>query len=110
MNNFSIRDLRERTGDLLRTAQAGELSVIASHGHPVFIAVPFDDLSLASGFKVSMAVKLFKDQVISLGKAAKLAGLTKVKFIHILGSYGVPAVDYCATDLEDELTLLASAE
>lgn len=108
MNNFSIRDLRERTGDLLRTAEAGELSVVASHGHPVFIAVPFDDMSLASGVKVSIAVKLFREHVISIGKAAKLAGLTKAKFIGVLGSYGVPTVDYSAAELDDELTLLVA--
>ena len=108
MNNFSIRDLRERTGDLVRSAQAGELSVVASHGHPVFIAVPFDDLSLTRGITVSVAVKLFREQVISLGKAAKLARLSQVEFIGILGAYGIPAVDYSGAELDAELALLAA--
>jgi antitoxin (DNA-binding transcriptional repressor) of toxin-antitoxin stability system len=108
MNNYSIRDLRERTGELVRSAQAGELSVVASHGHPVFIAVPFDDMLLAHGVKVSLAIKLFRDHVISLGKAAKMADLTKVKFIAVLGAYGVPAVEYPVSELDNELALLAS--
>ena len=42
MDTFSIRDLRERTGDLVRDAEAGKLSLVTKHGQPVFLAVPFD--------------------------------------------------------------------
>ena len=38
METFSIRDLRERTGELARTAEAGQLSIVTKHGRPVFIA------------------------------------------------------------------------
>lgn len=39
VNTFTIRDLRERTGDLVRDAKAGGLSVVTKHGRPVFIAL-----------------------------------------------------------------------
>jgi prevent-host-death family protein len=108
METFSIRDLREKTGDLVRAAEAGGLSVVSKHGHPVFIAVPFDEISLESGLKVSLATKLFREHVVSLGKAAKLAGMTKVDFIGVLGARGIPAVDYPPSELDEELTVLAA--
>ena len=108
METFSIRDLRDRTGDLVRAAEAGGLSIVAKHGHPVFIAVPFDEISLQSGIKVSIATKLFREHVVSLGKAAKLAGMTKVDFIGVLGAHGISAVDYPPSQLDDELARLAA--
>lgn len=108
MTTFSIRDLRERTGELVRTAEAGELSVIAKHGQPVFVAVPFDETLVASGVNVALALKLFRDHVVSLGKAAKLARMDNVKFMSVLGAHGIPAVDYPASDLTDELAVLAA--
>ena len=40
---FSVRDLRNRSGDLLRDAEAGRISLITKHGRPVILAVPFDE-------------------------------------------------------------------
>lgn len=42
MQSFSICDLHERTGDLSRAAEEGELSLVTLHGHPLFISVPFN--------------------------------------------------------------------
>ena len=107
METFSIRDLRERTGELVRTAESGMLSVVAKHGQPVFVAVPFDEHLVASGVNVAMAVKLFQDRVISLGKAAKFAAMSKLQFVEVLGAMGVAAVDYPASELDDELMVLS---
>ena len=42
MDVFTVRDLRERTGELIRDAEEGKLSLITKHGQPVFIAVRFE--------------------------------------------------------------------
>ncbi len=39
---FTVRDLRERTDELIRDAESGELSVITKRGRPVYVALPFD--------------------------------------------------------------------
>ncbi len=108
METFSIRDLRERTGDLVRTAESGHLSVIAKHGHPLFVAVPLDEHVLSQGVSVAMACRLFADNVLSLGKAARLANLPVESLIECLGAMGIPAVNYSADDLDQELEVLAS--
>jgi prevent-host-death family protein len=88
MEAFTIRDLRERTGELVRNAEQGGLAVVAKHGHPLFVAVTLDDGLLRHGVHVALAIKLFQDGTISLGGAAKLAGLDQESFIDRLSSHG----------------------
>jgi prevent-host-death family protein len=108
MDSFTIRDLRERTGDLVRNAEAGQLSVVAKHGHPLFVAVPLDAHLLQSGVGIALACRLFAEKTLSLGKAAKLADLSPEAFIAHLGAMGIPAVDYSPEELDRELDALAS--
>jgi prevent-host-death family protein len=103
MDTFTIRDLRERTGELVHDAEAGELSVVTKHGRPVFVAVPFDETMLREGVKVALAVKLFDSEVVSLGKAAKLAGMSQSEFIDHLGVLKIPVVRYERDELEREV-------
>jgi|SRR6185437_5247203 len=102
VETFSIRYLRERTGELVREAEAGHLSIFAKHGRPLFIAVPMDEHLLKEGVAVALAVRLFAEKSISLGKAAKLAQLSVEDFIGRLGVMGVPAVDYPLDELDEE--------
>jgi prevent-host-death family protein len=103
METFSIRDLRERTGELVREAEAGHLSLVAKHGRPLFVTVPMDEHLLKEGVAVALAVRLFAEHATSLGKAAKLAQLSVEDFIARLGAMGIPAVDYPPEELDDEL-------
>lgn len=104
MDAFTIRDLRERTGELIRDAEEGRLSIVTKHGQPVFVAVPFDETLLKAGVGVALAVKLFDDEVVSLGKAAKLAGMPQGEFIDYLGALKIPVVRYGKDELQQELT------
>ena len=103
MQTFTIRDLRDRTGELVRDAEAGKLSLITKHGQPVFVAVPFDETLLKNGVNVALAVKLFDEEAISLGKAVRLAGMSHVAFIDLLGSMHIPVARYEPGELEREL-------
>jgi len=103
MQTFTVRDLRDRTGELLREAEAGKLSVITKHGHPVFLAVPFDETLLKEGVKVALAAKLFDEEAISLGKAAKIAGMTVPDFMDRLNQLRIPVARPRAGELEQEL-------
>lgn len=40
--SINIRDLRNKTGELVRLAESGQLSLVTKHGNPVFVTVPFD--------------------------------------------------------------------
>jgi len=103
MQTFSIRDLRERSGELSREADAGRLSLITKRGEPILVALPFTETLLGKGVKVVLAEYLFKEGILSLGKAAKMAGMPYVLFTEHLSRMGIPVVDYPADELEDEL-------
>lgn len=107
MDTFTVRDLRERTGELIRDAEAGKLSIITKHGRPVFVAVPFDETIVKSGLPLALAIRLFEEDVVSIGAAAKLAGKTVIEMIDELGSRGIPVVRYGPGDLDDELAQAA---
>ena len=106
METFTIRDLRERTGDLVRNAENGQLAIVAKHGHPLFVALPLNEELLRSGVHVALAIKLFQDGAISLGKAAKLAALDYESFVDKLTSLGIPAVDYAPEELDTEVAVI----
>jgi prevent-host-death family protein len=103
MDTFTVRDLRERTGELIRDAEAGKLSVVTKHGRPVFVAVPWSESMLRDGLQVALAIKLFDEEVVSLGRAARIADLSVEEFIGRLGALGIPVVRYPPEELEAEL-------
>jgi len=103
METFTVRDLRERTGDLIRGAEEGKLSVVTKHGAPVFVAVPFDEILVREGVTVALAVHLFDEAQISLGKAAQLAGMDRGDFIKHLAQLNIPVIRTDASELEREL-------
>lgn len=107
METFTIRHLRERTGELVRGAEAGKLSLVTKHGVGVFVAMPFDKDMLRSGVRVALAVKLFDEEVISLGKAAKLAGVSQSELINHLGALKIPLARYDPDELAQEVAAFA---
>ena len=107
MKSFTVRDLRVRTGELIKCAAAGKLSVVTKDGKPVFVAVPFDDALLESGVRFSLAIKLFNDGSITLTQAAKLAGLGTEEMIECAGAAGVAVVQQTPEELDHELAVIA---
>jgi len=100
---FTVRDLRQRTGELIRTAAAGRVSIITSHGRPALLTVPFDGRLLECGVHQAMALRLFEQKVVTLSQAAKLARLSLEDFFGVLRDAGVEAVDYPPEELEEEM-------
>jgi prevent-host-death family protein len=99
---FTVRDLRLRTGDLLRNAEEGKLSIITKHGRPAILAMPFGERLLAHGVHRAMALDLYEAGRSTLAQAAKLADLSMESFIELLGKAGVPAVSYTPEDLAEK--------
>ena len=49
-----------------------------------------------------LALKCFKEKVLSLGRASELSGLSKLDFIEYLSDNGVPVVDYDQDEMKRE--------
>jgi prevent-host-death family protein len=103
METFTVRDLRDRTGELIHGAEAGRMALVTKHGRPVFVALPFDEKLLEQGVLVSLAVKLFDEEALTQRQAAKLAGLSLPEFFSACAARQVPVVRYEAGELEQEL-------
>jgi prevent-host-death family protein len=105
METFAVRDLREHTGELVRNAEGGQLSVVSKHGKPLFVAVPFTEALLAAGVSVALADKLVLSGELSVASGAKLAGMPYARYLQHLGAMGYSLLDE-TTPLADELALL----
>lgn len=103
MESFTVRDLRERTGELVRGAEAGKLSLVTKHGKPVFLTVPFDDMLLREGVAVALAVRLFDEEHVSLGRAARVAGCSVSEMTGVLLRNGIPVIRTERAELEREI-------
>lgn len=102
---FTARELRNRSGELLRDAEEGRLSLITKHGRPTILAIPFGKRLLDEGLHRTIAASLFERGLATLAQAARLANLSLEAFVELLGELDIPAVDYPAEELVEELEL-----
>ena len=58
----------------------------------------------------ALAIHLFLEEVISIGKAAELAGVPRLEFERLLVEMGLPVVRYDLADYEQDLKGIADAE
>ena len=100
---YSARDLRNRSGGLLKDAGEGRLSVISKHGRPAALVVPLDLQLLELGIHRHLAVRLYAERLLALAQAAKLAALPIEQFLSVLGAAGVDVVAYPAEEVAEEI-------
>jgi predicted HTH domain antitoxin len=81
--------------------------VLGSRGgaknRPLFLAVPYDERLAKEEVHVVVAVHLYERGVVSLGRAAKIAGLSLSAFIDRLGALKIPVARYSPDELSREL-------
>ena len=61
---------------------------------------------IENGVQIAVAVEMYREHVISLGKASKISKLSIEEFIERLAAFGIPVVDYPPEDLKAELRVL----
>ena len=54
--------------------------------------------------KILLATKLYEMEMLSLGQAAKVAGLSKRAFIEVMGHYGVSLFSLSVDELQQDIT------
>ncbi len=110
MQTFTIRELRERAGELSREAEEGRLALVTRHGQPLFVSVPFTEDLLEAGVHAAQAVHLFKSGELTSARAAKLARMNLPQFLAHLSAQGIPVVDHDPAQLEQELAAFDAAQ
>jgi len=66
-------------------------------------AVRLTPEEMAAQIRLMAALKMFELGKLSSGKAAKLAGMTRVEFLEMCGRYQVPVYNYRPEELDAEL-------
>ncbi|MFW6124479.1 MAG: UPF0175 family protein [Acidobacteriota bacterium] len=72
--------------------------------NPMRISVNLPEINMKEDeIKLFLAMKLLEEGIVSLGKAAEIAGYSEKSFVEILFKKGVPPIKYSKLDLEKEL-------
>jgi predicted HTH domain antitoxin len=104
----NVRELKKNPSLALR--QAREAPVLILKGdEPDALLIHLDE-SLSkteSGLRPALAANLYKEGVMSLGKASKLSGLAMSDFIRHLGSLGIEVVKVDETTAHETKDLSA---
>lgn len=105
MDVFTARDLRTRSSELIRDAEQGQLGMITKRGRPAALTIPFDRRLVELGLAVDLALGLFERKLVTMAKAARIAGMTLDAFMDLLAQTGLTAVDYPVEDLAREMEI-----
>ncbi|HSO82420.1 UPF0175 family protein [Thiocapsa sp.] len=77
--------------------------MVTKDGEPIFLAIPFDESLLLGGLATTLATRLFDEEAISFGQAAKLAEMDSAEFMEILNRLKIPVARPRHGELEQEL-------
>ncbi|WP_439535222.1 UPF0175 family protein [Methyloversatilis sp.] len=103
MKTFVSRALRKHAGKMIRRAEEGRLSVVTSKGEPVFVAVPMHAGVLPEEVVTALAMRLFDEERVSLGMAARMAGLSVGEMMEVLGRHGIAVIRTGTDELQRSL-------
>ncbi|MGB2727297.1 MAG: UPF0175 family protein [Halobacteriota archaeon] len=73
---------------------------------PKELLIGIEEEKLVEDIKLFMAMRLYGMKVLSLGKAAELAGKNKEEFMEALSEHGIDVIRYSKEDLDEEMEFL----
>ena len=96
-------ELRRTPDTLFDHEHQGQLTVVTTNGQPVMLAVPLGGGPQLHAALLDLAVTLYDRELISLGKAAEIAGLSYSEMIDELGRRDIATLRLAPGQLEREL-------
>lgn len=103
MPTLTAEELERDPKRLIDDAKLGTSDVVTDQGEPVMLTLPLGRAAPSSAERVDLAVLLYERDVLTLGLAAKAAGMSYGRMIDELGRRGIPVVRYSVEDLDREL-------
>ncbi len=107
MKTINVRQLKSNPSTALRDART-DMVVVMNRDNPDAVLIGFEQLDGLADFahvRQAMAVSLFRDRLISVAGAAKLANEPTAAMLTRLARLGVPAADYDGAALAREVDL-----
>ncbi len=104
MKTVNIRQLKNNPSDALRMARRQPV-VVMNRDQPEAVLFHLDDEGLLGepGVRLALATALYKSESLSLGRAARVAGIPLEAFITEMGRAGIPVVRANARTLREDL-------
>jgi len=103
MHTLTADELNRQPQQLLDDAQRGEPALVTRDGEPVLLALPLVKGVDSQAVLIDFAATLFDREQISLGLAARLAGLSYSEMIDELGRREISVIRLAPGELEREL-------
>ena len=88
MHTLTTDELTRQPQQLIDDAQRGEPALVLRNGEPVFMSVPLGKGMASEAVRLEFAVNLYANAQISLGVAARIAGLAYSEMVDELGRRG----------------------
>ena len=101
-------ELQREPARLLDDAHRGQITIVTAGGQAVLMSVPLEDGVPLRSALLDLAATLYDQDQVSLGRAARIAGLSYSERIDELGRRNIDVVRYSTEELERELAYVAT--
>lgn len=103
MHTLTIDDFTREPQRLLDEARRGEVAVVTDGGQPVLLSVPLERGAPIQDTLIELAAQLYDKELITLERAARIAGLSYSRTIDEFGRRGIATIRQTPEELEREL-------
>jgi predicted HTH domain antitoxin len=103
MKALNVRQLKSNPSEALRAARERPV-VIMNRDQPEALLVHLDDERLLAepGVRRALATALFREESLSLGQAARFAGVPIAEFIQHASRLGIPVVRGTSDEVKED--------
>ena len=103
MKAVSVRELKNNPSAALRAAHEDPV-IVLKRQRPEAVLVHLDGDSFLDepGIRLALATALYREQNISLGRAARFAGLPLAEFIQYVSQLGIPVIQGTAASVRED--------
>lgn len=104
MKAVNVRQLKHNPSEALRMARKQPV-VVMNRDQPEAVLFHLDDEGLLGepGVRLALATALYKSESISIGRAARVAGMPLEAFMAEMGRAGIPVIRGNAKALREDL-------
>ena len=108
MRAFNIRELKNNPSTALRAAHDEDMVVVMNRDNPTALLVDLDKIATPDmdSVKMALAITLFKEGVISLGFAARMAKQSLEDMMSLLSSLDIPLTGNNAKQTKNDLATI----
>jgi len=103
MQTVAIRDLKNNPSSMTKYLDEGSSVFVTRHGKPIGITLPISDDVFSIGLKKTVAIELYKMEIISLGKMAEMLEIPKQDAMSLLNTLNIRWIEDDVESIKSEV-------